>query len=227
MKVEQSKRFVEPAHLSATRRYTKDEVITDGVVQGVALLAALAAAAVLVWQTARGRGALEISAVAIYTAGLVSMLACSLIYNVLPSSPLKWLFRRFDLSAIFLMIAGTYTPLLTQVSDPFTAWALAAAVWSAALVGIVAVIGFPEVGDRIKLALYLAMGWISVLALGPVGASLPSAVMQLVIVGGLLYTVGVIFWRWTSLRYQNVIWHLFVVSAATCHFVAIASLMTA
>lgn len=223
---EPSKRFVEPLHLASERRYTRHEIITDGVVHGVALACAVVGAVGLIWATASWKGLVEVSAVTVYAVGLVVMLACSLIYNMLPASPLKWLFRRFDLSAIFLMIAGTYTPLLTQVSDPFTAWSLAAAVWGGAIAGIVAVLGFPELGDRIKLGLYLALGWVVVLALGPISASLPTLTFTLVIVGGLLYTIGVAFWRWNSLKYQNVIWHLFVVAAASCHFVAIASLMT-
>lgn len=222
-----SRRFVEPQHLSAARRYTRQEIITDGVVHGVALACALAGAVTLIWMAALWRGWIELSAVTIYAIALVAMLTCSLIYNVLPDSPLKWVFRRLDLAAIFLMIAGTYTPLVTQIADPLTAWGLAAAVWTGAIVGIVAVVGFPEWGDRIKLALYLAMGWVVVLALGPVANSLPSHSFQLVVAGGLLYTVGVIFWRWTGLRYQNVIWHCFVVTAAGCHYVAIASMITA
>lgn len=221
------RRFVEPAHLSAERRPTRPEIITDGVVHAVALAFALAGAVALISMTASARSIIEVSAVAIYAVGLVVMLTCSMIYNVLPASPLKWFFRRLDLAAIFLMIAGTYTPLTTQISDPFTAWALAAAVWTAAITGIVAVIGFPEWGDRIKLGLYLAMGWVAVLAIGPVSASLPAFSLTLVVIGGLLYTVGVIFWRWNSLKYQNAIWHGFVVAAAGCHYVAISSIMGA
>ncbi len=224
---EPSRRFVEPEHLSKTRRYSKHEIVTDGVVHSVALAVALVGAVLLVWSTASWKSAIEVSAVAIYGVALVVMLTCSLVYNVLPASPLKWLFRRFDLSAIFLMIAGTYTPLLTQVSDPFTAWALAAFVWGGAITGIVAVLGFPRLGDRIKIILYLALGWVVVLALGPVSASLPSFSMNLVIAGGLLYTAGIVFFLWTNLRFQNVIWHLFVIAAAGCHFTAIASIMTA
>lgn len=212
-------------HRLFARPYSRAEIISDGAVHVIGLVAALIGLTVLVMLTARWRGLVEVSAVMIYGFALVTMLGCSLAYNMIPISPLKWFMRRFDHCGIYLLIAGTYTPLLTQVSDPFTAYALAAIVWSGAITGIVLSLGFPGKGDRFKVAAYLALAWVAVLAVKPLMASLSFTTMALVVVGGLLYTLGVVFYRWHSLKYQNVIWHLFVVSAAACHFAAITTAM--
>ncbi len=210
-----------PVHLVNERAYSRAELISDGVVHGLGLLFALIGGAILVWLTAGARTIVEISAVTVYAVALIAMLGFSMAYNMTPDSPRKWFLRRFDLSGIYLLIAGTYTPLLTQVSDPFTAWALGVTVWGGALTGIVGAIGFPDLNEKVKLVGYLFLGWVAVFALQPLMASLNATAFALMVAGGLLYTVGVVFWRWNSLRYQNVIWHGFVVVAAGCHYVAI------
>jgi hemolysin III len=212
-------------HRLFDRNYTRGEIISDGAVHVVGLVAALIGLTVLVMLTARWRGLIEVSAVMIYGVALVAMLGFSLAYNMIPVSPLKWFMRRFDHSGIFLLIAGTYTPLLTQVSDPFTAYALAVTVWGGAIAGIVLALGFPGKGDKFKVAAYLTLAWVAALAFKPLTESLSATTMTLVVVGGLLYTSGVVFYRWNSLRYQNVIWHVFVVAAAACHFAAITTAM--
>jgi hemolysin III len=207
------------------RAYSRAEIVSDGVVHVAGLVLALVGLTVLLMLTLKARGAIEVSAVVIYGLALLTMLACSLAYNITPVSPRKWLLRRFDHCGIYLLIAGTYTPLLTQVSDPFTAWALGVTVWGGALGGIVMALGFPGRGERFKVAIYLALAWVAVLAAKPLLASLSLATVMLVALGGILYTVGVIFYRWDSLKYQNTIWHAFVVAAATCHFAAITHAM--
>ncbi len=215
----------QPAHVLHERPYSRAELISDGVLHVVALVAALVGGVALIWQTALGRGATELSAVSIYAVALVTMLGCSLAYNMTPASPRKWLLRRFDLSGIYLMIAGTYTPLLTQVADPVTAWSLAGIVWGGAIAGIVAALAFPSRADKLNVLVYLALGWVAIFALKPLSASLSVTTLTLVGIGGLLYTLGVVFFRWNSLKYQNVIWHGFVVAAAACHYGAISGIM--
>ena len=212
-------------HRLFDRHYSRGEIISDGAVHVIGLVAALIGLTVLVMLTARWRGLVEVSAVVVYGVALVTMLACSLAYNIMPVSPMKWLLRRFDHCGIYLLIAGTYTPLLTQVTDPFTAYVLAGTVWGGAITGIVVALGFPGRGEKFKVAAYLALAWVAVLAAKPLMASLAPMTIWLVVIGGLLYTSGVIFYKWNSLKYQNVIWHVFVVSAAGCHFAAITSAM--
>ena len=214
-------------HRFLDRPYSQAEIISDGAMHIIALVAALIGLTVLVMLTAQARGTLEVAAVTVYAVALVTMLGCSLAYNMIPVSPLKWLMRRFDHSGIFLLIAGTYTPLLTQIGDQTVAWGLGAVVWSGAIAGIVLAIAFPGRGERYKVAAYLALAWVAILAVKPLAASLSEVTMALMLIGGLLYSSGVVFYRWNSLRFQNVIWHGFVISAAACHFGAISVAMLA
>ena len=130
--------------------------------------------------------------------------------------------RRFDHSSIYLMIAGTYTPLLYQLHSRSWAWALAIVIWVGAIGGVVVKVGLPGRFDRLSIVVYLMLGWVAVVGAKPLMDSLPSGTLLLIAVGGLLYSVGIIFYLWHSLRFENAIWHAFVAAAAGCHYAAIA-----
>lgn len=208
------------------RPYTRAELIADGLVHGTALVAALVALSILIALVALRRSPGEVAAVAVYGFALIAMLSISAVYNMWPVSPTKWILRRFDHSAIYVLIAGTYTPLLTQVQDPFWAAFLAGVVWSGAAVGILLKLAWPGRFDRASLVIYLLLGWVAVSALEPLSASLSFQALVLVAAGGVLYSTGVIFHVWHALKFQNVIWHVFVVTAAACHYAAIATALT-
>jgi hemolysin III len=210
----------------AKRPYSLAELFADGVVHAVALLAAVIGLAVLLLLVVTRRSGLEISAVAIYAAALLAMFGFSAAYNLIPPSPLKWLLRRFDHSSIYFLIAGTYTPLLTQFHDRVWAWTLALLVWAGAVAGIVLKVALPGKFDRLSIAIYLVLGWVVMIAVKPMVASLPMPTVVLIGVGGLLYSFGVLFYLWHRLKYQNAIWHGFVAGAAGCHYAAIAYCMT-
>lgn len=215
-------------HPRLTRRpFSQGELVADGLVHAVALFAAVIGLAVLIVLVLTKRGGLELSAVAIYGVGLLSMFGFSAAYNMAPPSSLKWLLRRFDHSSIYLMIAGTYTPLLTLVSDTTWAVILALVVWVGAIAGIVLKVALPGRFDRLSIVIYLMLGGVAVVAIKPLVASLPSLTMALLGVGGLLYSTGVAFYVWKNLKFNNAIWHSFVVAAAGCHFAAITHAMTA
>ena len=156
-----------------------------------------------------------------YALCLLSMLVFSAAYNLCPVSPRKWLLRRFDQSAIYLLIAATYTPFITQFNDRDLAASLLVAIWSAAAVGIVLRLLFPGRFDRLSLVLYIAMGWSGVIAYDKAVASLSGSILMFIATGGVLYTLGVIFHLWKRLHYQNAIWHAFVFFGAACHFNAV------
>ena len=139
--------------------YDRAEIIADGVVHIVGLCFGLVAATALVVLTVVYASALDIVAVSIYVAGLLAMLVLSATYNLWPVSRAKWVLRRFDHSAIYLLIAATYTPLIMQVKDSFFAIALLIGVWCVAIVGIVLKLARPGRYDRLAVGLYLAMGW--------------------------------------------------------------------
>jgi hemolysin III len=204
------------------RPYSLGELVADGVVHGAAILAALIGLAVLIFMAASHGSGLVLAGAIVYAGCLLAMLCFSAAYNMTPASPLKWLFRRFDHVGIYLAIAGTYTPLLIQFTDSFWAWTLGITVWAGAAAGSVLKLAMPGRYEKLSVAAYLALGWVAVFALKPMFESLPLASSVLVIVGGIIYSAGVVFYKWHSLRFQNAIWHGFVAVAAACHFAAVA-----
>ncbi len=204
------------------RAYSMGELIADGFVHAVAILAGLIAFAVLFVRIALHGGVSDALAMGVYAAGFFLLFGFSCAYNMTPPSPVKWVLRRFDHASIYLMICGTYTALLSQLPDHRLAWTLAAIVWGVSLGGIALKFGLPGRFDRISIAIYLALGWVAVFAVRQLIDALPVSTLILVIVGGLFYSVGVLFYRWHSLKYQNAIWHSFVAIAAGCHYAGIA-----
>jgi hemolysin III len=198
--------------------YTRNEIRADALVHGACIVAALTGSIMLLAHAGMSW------VLASYVFGLLVMLACSAAYNLTPPSQLKWILRRFDHSAIFLMIAGTYTPLLPFLPDAAQSWTLGLITWLGAAFGIAVKFLFPGRFDRVAILVYLALGWVVVTAAGAFMQVLPPQVLRLIVAGGILYTAGVIFYIWESLRFHNVIWHGFVAVAAACHFAAITLL---
>jgi hemolysin III len=205
--------------------YDRAELIADGVIHAIGVLSGIVAATVLVVLAALYADATDIVGVSIYVAGLLSMLVLSATYNLWPVSPAKWLLRRLDHSAIYLLIAATYTPFILEVKDSVFALALLVCVWCVAIVGIVLKLRYPGRFDRAAVGIYLAMGWSGVMLYGPVVKALPALALGFVLAGGILYSLGVIFHAWRRLRFQNAIWHGFVLAGAACHYTAVLDLV--
>ena len=205
--------------------YDRAELIADGVVHGIGVLCGVVAATVLVVLTAVYATAYEVIGVSIYVAGLLAMLMLSATYNLLPVSRAKWILRRFDHSAIYLLIAATYTPVIMQVKDSVFAIAILIGVWCVAIVGVVLKLALPGRYDRVAIGLYLAMGWSGVMLYDAVSTALPTMALWFVLAGGALYSFGVIFHAWHRLRFQNAIWHSFVLLGAACHYTAVLDLV--
>lgn len=213
-------------HPRLTKRLpTRGELWADGVVHALALLAAVIGLIALLVVTYNKRGHVEMSAVAIYGAGMLLMFGFSMAYNLTPPGPRKWLLRRFDHSAIFLMIAGTYTPLLTQMSNSAWAWTLGIIIWSGAVGGMILKTALPGRFDRLSIAFYVLLGATALLALPPLTQSLPPTTMILMAIGGALYVSGIGFYVWHRLKFQSAIWHGFVTAAAACHYSGIMHAM--
>ena len=205
--------------------YDRVELIADGIVHGVGIILGTIAATVLVVLTAVYATALDIVAVSIYVAGLMTMLVLSATYNLWPVSRTKWLLRRFDHSAIYVLIAATYTPFIMELKDSVFAIALLIGVWCVAIVGIVLKLTCPGRFDRLSVGLYLALGWSGLMLYDKVVSGLPTVALWFVVAGGALYTCGVIFHAWRRLRFQNAIWHSFVLAGAACHYTAVLDLV--
>ncbi len=207
--------------------YDRAELIADGIVHGIGVFGGVVAATVLIVLAAVFASTYEIVSVSVYAAGLLAMLILSAAYNLWPLSRGKWLLRRLDHSAIYILIAATYTPVFAQLQDRVFAMSLLAGVWSVAAVGIVLKLFFPGRFDRVSVGLYLAMGWSGLIAYDAGISSLPQLALWFIVAGGLLYTFGVIFHAWRRLRFQNVIWHSFVLLGAACHYTAVLDLVLA
>lgn len=205
--------------------YDRHEILADGVVHAIGVGLGLIAATALVLTACFFATAADIAAVSVYAAGLVMMLALSATYNLFPVSRWKWILRRFDHSAIYVLIAATYTPFIAHMKMSVTSVALMAGVWIVAAAGIVLKLFFPGRFDRLAIVLYLAMGWSGVMVYDVIADALPSLTLWLIAIGGLLYSSGVIFHVWERLRFHNAIWHGFVLLAASCHYAAVLDLI--
>jgi hemolysin III len=201
--------------------YDRSEMIADGIVHGVGVVLALVGVTALIFYATVWATSGQIAAAWIYGIGLVAALATSFAYNLWPISTVKWHLRRFDHAAIFVLIAATYTPFLQRgVDDPLLAGMLVG-IWLMAAAGVALKFLLPGRYDRLAILIYLAMGWSGVLAAGPLTTHLSTATLTLIVAGGVLYSVGVIFHIWEKLRFQNAIWHGFVVAAAAVHYSAV------
>lgn len=198
------------------------EYRADRAVHVIGLALAPVAVVALVAAALRDGGPREVGGVVIYGIGLLTMLCCSALYNLRIGSPRREWLRRLDHAAIYVMIAGTYTPFTLLWLPPDWGWAFCAAVWAVAGLGVALKIGWPRRLERLAVALYLALGWSILLVIDPILASLTATAGTLLLAGGVLYSLGVVFHLWHRLRYQNAIWHSFVLLAAACHFAAIA-----
>ncbi len=204
---------------SLTWDYDRSETIADGAIHVFGLALAIAGAAVLAVIVARTGSATRITAAGVYLAGLLATLGISAAYNLWPVSPIKWRLRQFDHSAIYLLIAASYTAFVLPMKGTGPA-TLLAAIWLIAVAGMMIKIAWPRRFDRTSIALYLVMGWSGVLVLWPIVGSFSPITLLLIGAGGAFYSLGVVFHVWNQLRFQNAIWHGFVLAAAACHYAA-------
>ncbi|WP_299546898.1 hemolysin III family protein [uncultured Tateyamaria sp.] len=197
------------------------ETLADASVHVLGLTAGITASAMLLVHVMQTQGAAQIAATSIYTGLAVFALVASASYHLLRWERSRPVFHRIDHAAICLKIAGTYTPLVVLIGSAF-AYVVLAAVWLVALLGALAKLSFWATDARGSLALYLAMGWASVLLIWPMWQNLPGASTALIVAGGGLYSLGTVFYAQKSLRFQNAIWHSFVLAASACFFGAVA-----
>jgi hemolysin III len=175
----------------------------------------------MVFYSSRYGDAWQVVSTSIFGATLVMLYTASTLYHSFRSERRKVLLQKFDHAAIFLLIAGTYTPfVLVTLRGPW-GWSLFGVVWLMAVAGVTLKFWF---AGRFRLAstlLYVGMGWLVLIALKPLMAALPAGGVRLLVAGGLSYTGGAIFYLWRRLPYNHAIWHLFVLGGSTCHWAAV------
>lgn len=197
-------------------QYTTPELWADALVHMLGIVFALVGSAVFLTVKSRLSDT-DVAAVSTYLATLVLSTTISAAYNLWPVSRLKWILRRFDHSAIYLLIAGTYTPFMVKLGT----WWLLFGMWGVAILGIGLKVFRPGRFDGLSIGLYLALGWSGLVTVKRILADFPPATMWLIGLGGVIYSLGVIFHVWERLRFQNAIWHGFVLTAATTHYAAV------
>lgn len=208
-----------------SREPTPAELRTDAAVHVLGLVLAPIGGALLLLD-ASSRGELgAFASIAIYVTCAVVMLICSAAYNMRPYCRRRPLLRRIDQAGIFAMIAGTYTPFTMLGLTGYWSWGLTALVWSLALLGIAAKLLNWSWPERLWIPLYLAIGWLFVVAVDPLSEVLPEETLALIAIGGVVYTTGVVFHLWERLKFSTAVWHAFVLAGAATHYLAVMSLV--
>ena len=202
-------------------QYTVGEEIANSLTHGVGAVLAIGGSALLVTSAAMRGDVSHVVSCSIFGGAMVVLYTASTLYHSVTTPRAKRALQVLDHTAIFLLIAGTYTPFtLVSLRGPW-GWSLFGTVWGLAVTGIILEIAFPRRWPALSLALYLAMGWVVVVAVKPLLAVLPTGGLVLLVLGGLAYTVGIIFYAWRRLPYGHAIWHLFVLVGTILHFFAV------
>lgn len=199
--------------------YHSGEEIANSITHGVGAL--LSVAGLMLMLAATGDDATRIVSSIVYGSSLILLFLLSTLYHSFRHHSVKAVFRMLDHSAIYLLIAGTYTPFLLISLKGAWGYSLMAVIWGLALFGVVFKVCYRERFPRVSLITYLLMGWLVVIAGAQMIASVPVGGLVLLAVGGLTYTAGVIFYVWDRMPYNHAIWHLFVLAGSICHFFAI------
>jgi hemolysin III len=208
-----------PLHI--TWNYTRAEMIADAVVHGIGIAFGAIGGAAIIVLAAVFAGWAQLAAVTVYAIGLVALLSVSAAYNLWPVSRTKWLLRRFDHALIYVLIAATYTPFITRFPHGFDRYALLFGVWAVALGGAALKVALPGRFDRLSIALCILLGMSGGLAWNTISAALPPSTVWLMVAGGSVYVAGVIFHVWQGLRFQNAVWHAFVLVASMLFYSAV------
>ena len=206
---------------SRDRAQSPGEEVANSVSHAVGLAAALAAAPVLVLSAVEHGGTARIAGASVFAAVMVLLYLTSMLYHALPRNRAKGVFQVLDHAAIFLMIAGTYTPFTLGVLRGAWGWTLFGLVWVLALAGIVLTVAGGVRYPKLGTSLYLAMGWLIVVAVKPLWQRMAPEGLFWLAAGGIAYTLGVAFYAAKRVRYCHFIWHLFVMAGTACHFIAV------
>lgn len=206
-------------HVS-TRRLPAEE-LANSLTHGVGLALSVAGLIVLVVLAAMRGSAWRIASCAVYGSTLICLYTASTLYHGIRSRRLKRVLKICDHSAIYLLIAGTYTPFLLVNLRGSWGWSLFAVIWGLAMAGILFKVWFVEHFSVLSTMLYLLMGWLALVAVKPMLLSVPQSGVLWLLAGGVLYTVGVVFYAWKRIPYSHAIWHGFVIAGSTCHYFAV------
>lgn len=208
--------------VAARTGYSVAEEVANSISHGLGMIFGIVGLVLLLNQAVdAGADGLSLTSLSIYGSSMILLYLASTLYHAIPFERAKRALKTFDHCAIYLLIAGTYTPfLLISLRTPL-AITLMAVIWSIALVGIILKIAFVYRFKRLSLITYLVMGWLALVAVYPLALSLSTGGLVLLAVGGVVYSLGVIFYVWDRVPFNHAIWHLFVLGGTVCHFFSI------
>lgn len=207
---------------AATRIQSRGEETANSISHGIGFIASFIGMPFLIIQALKNGDAGTVVAMALFSASMIILYLASTLYHALPGGKAKQMFRVIEHSAIYLLIAGTYTPFTLGILRGAWGWSLFSIVWTIATIGIVLKAFKKAAHPVLSTGLYLLMGWLVVVAAVPMAEKIESTGGLLIIAGGLSYTIGVVFFALDSrLKYSHFIWHLFVLAGTTCHYFAV------
>ncbi|WP_459996918.1 PAQR family membrane homeostasis protein TrhA [Marinitoga arctica] len=207
--------------LSNYEKYTKGEEIANSITHGIGALLSLIALILLIIFSSLHGTFLQTFSVTIYGISLFLLYLASTLYHSIQHKKAKQILEIIDHSSIYLLIAGTYTPFTLVTLNGKIGWSIFITVWILALIGIILKPFFVKKFRILSTLLYIAMGWMIVFAIKPLINNLPQAGVIWLVIGGLLYTIGAVFYIWRKLPYGHMIWHLFVLGGSISHFIAV------
>lgn len=201
--------------------YSLHEEIANSIIHGIGAGLSIAGLTILVVLGALYGNVWHIVSFSIYGSALILLYLASTLYHSFQKPKIKLVFRILDHTAIFVLIAGTYTPFMLVNLRGSWGWSLLGIIWGLAIMGIIFKLFFTERFERLSLLIYLLMGWLCLIAARQMLVEIPTGGLLWLISGGLLYTLGVLFYRWKNLPYSHAIWHLFVLGGSICHYFSI------
>lgn len=207
--------------MANTHTYSKNEEIANAITHGIGVLLSIAALVILIVSAAYRGTALHVVSFTIYGTTMLLLYVASTLVHSFPAGKAKRVFEVLDHSFIYVFISGTYTPILFHVVQGTLGWVLFGVVWGLTIIGIVFKSFFADRFLFTSTILYILMGWCIVFAWKPLSTHLAAGGVKMLVIGGLLYTVGTVFYMWRSFPYHHAVWHLFVLSGSVIHFFAI------
>lgn len=204
------------------RAQSKNEELFNGISHGIGLIVGIVASPFLITQSIYSGNVGFLVGASVFCASIVVLYIASTIYHLLPYGRAKRVFHVVDHSAIFILIAGTYTPFALGVFGGVLGWTLLGVIWGIASIGILLKLLLGVQYPIVSTSLYLCMGWIIIVVIKPLMTIAPMPVVLWLVAGGVFYTVGVVFYALDSrIRYSHFIWHLFIIAGTTCHYIAL------
>lgn len=197
------------------------EELFNSITHGIGTLLSIAGLVLLIVFAVIKGNAWHVVSFSIFGSTLVLLYLSSTLYHSFTKEKVKNLFVRFDHAAIFLLIAGTYTPFLLTALRGTLGWTLFGIIWAVAIAGVVIRSIYLTRFRKLMVGIYLVMGWMFVVAIGPMMQNLPGISILFLFLGGLMYSIGVIFYAWRNLKYGHGIWHLFVLAGSIMHFFSV------